>query len=100
MNGPPPSALFLAASPSPSGPYEPGANGDVILGIIAWCASACGIAGLIIVGMQMALQLHRGEPGEGGEHFRGVFFVGLACLVASTAGPIVAYLGDLSLLGP
>ncbi|MCX4904456.1 hypothetical protein [Streptomyces sp. NBC_00878] len=84
---------FLAA-------YSPPAEAGQILGILAWCASACGVGGLIIVGMQMALQLRRGDPGEGGEHFRGVFFVGLACLVATTAGPVVAALGELQLLGP
>ena len=45
----------------------------------------------------MAIQLRRGEPGEGGAYFRGFFFVTLACLIATTAGPIVAFLGDLSL---
>lgn len=78
----------------------PGGEADAILGILAWCVSACGVGGLIIVGMQMALQLRRGDPGEGGEHFRGVFFVALACVLATTAGPIVASLNDLILLGP
>ncbi|MFD3732565.1 hypothetical protein [Streptomyces sp. NPDC058632] len=78
--------------------YTPTADAGVILGILAWCASAAGVGGLIIVGMQMAIQLRRGEPGEGGEHFRGVFYVTLGCLVASTAGPLVAFLGNLSLL--
>ncbi len=50
--------------------------------------------------MQMALQLRRGDPGEGGEHFRGVFFVVLACVIATTAGPLVTFLGDLTLQGP
>ncbi|MFJ9538296.1 hypothetical protein ACIRPX_13640 [Streptomyces sp. NPDC101225] len=76
------------------------AGADQILGIISWCVSACGVAGLIVVGMQMSLQLRRGEPGEGGEHFRGVFFVTLGLVVASAAGPIVTFLGDLTLLGP
>ncbi|MFJ6464633.1 hypothetical protein ACIQM0_26995 [Streptomyces sp. NPDC091387] len=84
---------FLAA-------YTPPTDADTILGILAWCASAAGVGGLIIVGIQMALQLRRGDPGEGGEHFRGVFYVTLSCLVATTAGPLVAALGALSLLGP
>ncbi|MFJ6895170.1 hypothetical protein [Streptomyces hokutonensis] len=99
MNRPLPSAWFLA-DPSPPAAYSPPGDADSILGILLWCVSACGVAGLIIVGMQMALQLRRGEPGEGGEHFRGVFFVFLACLVAATAAPMVTFLGDLSLLGP
>ncbi|MGW3661745.1 hypothetical protein [Streptomyces sp. NPDC005141] len=88
-------ARFLAADA-----YSPPVGADTILGILAWCASAAGVAGLIVVGIQMALQLRRGDPGEGGEHFRGVFFVTLGCLVATTAGPLVAALGALSLLGP
>ncbi|WP_235460296.1 hypothetical protein [Streptomyces olivochromogenes] len=82
------------------GAYNPPAGAGTILGILAWCATAAGVAGLLVVGISMAVQLNRGEPGEGGTHFRGIFFVTLGCLVASTAGPLVAFLGDLSLLGP
>ncbi|MEF9915584.1 hypothetical protein RJT17_36565 [Streptomyces sp. P5-A9] len=77
--------------------YSPGEAGYKILNLLAWCASAGGVFGLMLVGIRMAVQLRRGEPGEGGDHFRGVFFVALACLVASTAGPLVEFLGDLSL---
>ncbi|KPI13176.1 hypothetical protein OK074_8823 [Actinobacteria bacterium OK074] len=77
--------------------FDPGADGDQILGILAWGASACGVTGLIIIGIQMALQLRRGDPGEGGEHFRGVFFVALGCVIATTAGPLIAALGSLSI---
>ncbi|MFB7494617.1 hypothetical protein ACFC09_07900 [Streptomyces sp. NPDC056161] len=79
--------------------FDPNAGGETtsILGVLAWCASAAGVGGLIIVGMQMALQIRRGEPGEGGMHFRGVLFVTLACILASCAGPLVAFLGDLGL---
>jgi hypothetical protein len=77
--------------------FDPGPDAGTILGVIAWCASAAGVGGLIIVGIQMAIQMRRGDPGEGGEHFRGVLFVALSCLIASTAGPLVAFLGDLSL---
>ncbi|WP_405991019.1 hypothetical protein [Streptomyces sp. NBC_00986] len=80
--------------------FDPGGDGRLIINTLSWCASACGVAGLIIVGMQMALQLRRGDPGEGGEHFRGVFFVVLACVVATTAGPLVTFIGDLTLQGP
>ncbi|MET7457504.1 hypothetical protein ABZT03_37760 [Streptomyces sp. NPDC005574] len=80
--------------------WDPGNDGHLIINTLSWCASACGVAGLIIVGMQMALQLRRGDPGEGGEHFRGVFFVVLACVIATTARPLVEFLGDLTLQGP
>lgn len=96
----------LAASPSQDpflpdldvAPYSPdSAGGYTILNILAWCVSASGVFGLLVVGIRMSLQLRRGEPGEGGDHFRGVFFVALACLIATTAGPLVEFLGDLSL---
>ncbi|MFI2350836.1 hypothetical protein ACH492_28170 [Streptomyces sp. NPDC019443] len=86
-----PTAGTLAAT------FTPGPEADELLGILAWCSSAAGVAGVITVGMMMALQLRRGDPGEGGEHFRGLFFVMLACVLASTAGPIVNFLGPLSL---
>ncbi|MGI5401194.1 hypothetical protein ACQEVG_17385 [Streptomyces sp. CA-135486] len=84
-------AVTLAAT------FAPGAEADQLLGILAWCASAAGVGGVITVGMLMALQLRRGDPGEGGEHFRGFFFVLLACVLATTAGPIVNFLGPLGL---
>ncbi|MEV5952615.1 hypothetical protein AB0M11_02345 [Streptomyces sp. NPDC051987] len=85
------------ALPTALAAFNPGDDGDQILAILAWGASACGVAGLITVGIQMALQLRRGDPGEGGEHFRGVFFVLLGCVIAASAGPLVAALGDLSI---
>jgi len=89
-----PDARFLADT------YTPGAGAHTIINLLAWCATAAGVFGLITVGTLMALQLRRGEPGEGGEHFRGVFFVTLGCLVAASAQPLVLFLGDLRLLGP
>ncbi|MEV6008691.1 hypothetical protein AB0M29_17970 [Streptomyces sp. NPDC051976] len=80
--------------------YTPPAGAHTIIDALAWCATAAGVFGLMAVGIAMAIQLNRGEPGEGGAHFRGVFIVALACLIASTAGPLVSFLGDLSLLGP
>ncbi|MET8454313.1 hypothetical protein [Streptomyces sp. NPDC005209] len=90
----------LLSAPQYVAAWGPGADGEFIINTLSWSASACGVAGLIIVGMQMALQLRRGDPGEGGEHFRGVFFVVLACVLATTAGPLVKFLGDLTLQGP
>ncbi|MEU9338175.1 hypothetical protein AB0D49_34340 [Streptomyces sp. NPDC048290] len=93
------SATTLAAVFNPESARLGDAKGTGLLGILAYSASIAGIIGLLTVGLTMALQLRRGEPGEGGEHFRGLFLVGLASLVATTAGPLVAFLGDLSLLG-
>lgn len=68
-----------------------------LLGYLAWGATAAGVAGILIVGMQLALQLRRSEPGEGATYFRGLVYVLLACVLASTAGPIVEFLGPLGL---
>ncbi|GGL84392.1 hypothetical protein GCM10010095_81460 [Streptomyces anthocyanicus] len=97
-------SLAAASTPSPSAPTSPvapyspsAADGAPIFNTLAWSVTAAGVFGLLVVGIRMSLQLRRGEPGEGGDHFRGVFFVALACLIATTAGPLVEFLGDLSL---
>ncbi|WP_411093475.1 hypothetical protein [Streptomyces sp. 049-1] len=91
MKGPQPHGLSLAA-------YSPTGDADTILGVLAWCATAAGVTGLIFVGIRMALQLRAGLPGSEREHLRDVLFVVVACVLAATAGPLVAFLGDLSLL--
>ncbi|MFC8349729.1 hypothetical protein [Streptomyces sp. NPDC057280] len=87
----------MSGLPSMLAGFDPNPEGGQVLGLLAWCASAAGVGGLIVVGIRMSLQLRRGDPGEGGEHFRGVFYITLGCLLAATAGPLVAALGDLSL---
>ncbi|MFF2216788.1 hypothetical protein [Streptomyces antibioticus] len=77
--------------------FDPGADADFLLGLLAWCGTAAGVAGVIIVGTLMALQLRHGVPGEQAEHLRGLFFVLLASVIVSTAGPVVAFLGPLTL---
>ncbi|MER7548923.1 MULTISPECIES: hypothetical protein [Streptomyces] len=91
MTSLPPAAVLLAAT------FSPGPEAGQLLGLLAWCASAAGVGGVITVGTLMALQLRSGEHGEGGQHFRGLFFVMLASVLASTAGPLVAALGSLAL---
>ncbi|MEH1028381.1 hypothetical protein ACWD6L_14930 [Micromonospora profundi] len=89
-----------AADPSPFVPppgYTPVTEANDLLGLLAWCVTAAAIAGLIIVGIQMALQLNRGTPGEGAEHFRGLAVVALACVLGASAGPLVSFFGDLGL---
>ncbi|MDX3850994.1 hypothetical protein [Streptomyces sp. AK02-01A] len=80
-----------------AGTFDPGADANTLLEILGWCASAAGVAGLIIVGTQMALQLRRGEMGEGAGHMRSLFIVLGACVIAGTAGPIVSFLGPLTI---
>ncbi|MFJ4685189.1 hypothetical protein ACIQNG_05095 [Streptomyces sp. NPDC091377] len=90
-----PSVGLLLAAKEPT--FTPGPAALDILELMAWCVSAAGVFGLLVVGINMALQLRRGDPGEGGDHFRGIFFVALASVVATTAGPLVRLLGDITL---
>lgn len=84
-------ALLLAE------PFDPGADAAYLLSVLAWCSSAAGVAGVIMVGTQLALQLRRGEPGEGSTYFRGLVIIMFASLIATSAGPLVRYLGPLTL---
>lgn len=78
-----------------AGTFNPGADADKILGILAWCGSAAGVAGVIITGIHMALQLRHGEMGEGSRPLRSLFIVMGACVIIATAGPIISFLGPL-----
>jgi hypothetical protein len=82
-------------------PFDPGSvpnnPAGQLLGTLAWCATAAGVAGVTIVGIQLALQLRRGEMGEGATYFRGLVIVMAACVLASTAGPIVSFFGPFDL---
>lgn len=76
-----------------AGTFNPGADAERVLGILAWCGSAAGVAGVIITGIQMALQLRHGELGEDSRPLRSLFIVLGACIIIATAGPIVNFLG-------
>ncbi|MEV0185805.1 hypothetical protein AB0I54_42050 [Streptomyces sp. NPDC050625] len=80
-----------------AGTFNPGADADFLLGTLAWCASAAGVGGVIVTGTLMGLQLHRGEPGEGASHMRRLIIVLSACVLAATAGPIIQFLGPLTI---
>jgi hypothetical protein len=83
-------------APPSMAPYslsrDDGGNVTDLLGLMAWCMSAACVAGVIIVGTNMALQLRRGEMGEFGEHLRGMVLVVVACLLGATAGPLVTFM--------
>lgn len=92
--------LARAPVPSPFVPppaYTPVGEAGELLGLLAWCVTAAGVAGLLIVGIQMAVQLNRGTPGEGAEYFRGLVMVAFACVLGASAGPLVMFFGDLGL---
>nr|CTQ90337.1 hypothetical protein [Kibdelosporangium sp. MJ126-NF4] len=77
--------------------FDESGPGMYLLNVLAWCASAIGVGGVIIVGIQLALQMQRGVPGEGAGYARGLVIVLLSCVLASTAGPIVEFLGPFNL---
>lgn len=77
------SGVLLAQPPSTvTGPL------NEVLAVIAWLATAAGVAGLLFVGIRMAISLRQGE---GQEHLVQFAMVMGACIIASTAGPIVAF---------
>ncbi|MFF0728740.1 hypothetical protein [Streptomyces sp. NPDC004134] len=79
----------------PDDTFDPsGGEADALLGYLAWSVTATAIGGLLLIGIQMALQLRRGEPGEGSVFFRGGAVVAGACLLGVTAGPLVDFVVD------
>ncbi|MEU8419595.1 hypothetical protein AB0C15_01800 [Micromonospora sp. NPDC048835] len=79
--------------------YDPLGSGGLepLLNLLAWAVTATSVAGLMIVGILMMLQLNRGTPGEESAHFRSFTIVMFACLLGSGAGPLVTWFGDLGL---
>ncbi|MGP3973560.1 hypothetical protein ACTWQF_05865 [Streptomyces sp. 8N114] len=87
------SRIFQLLADEELPPYKPVGAADNLLNWLAWGASAAGVLGLIIIGTQLSIQLRRGEMGEGSTYFRGFFFIVLAAIVSTTAGPIVQWFG-------
>ncbi|MCW8103312.1 hypothetical protein [Streptomyces tauricus] len=85
---------FIAAPPAT---FDPGVEANGLLAILAWGASAAGVAGIIITGILLSLQLHHGEFGANARIGRGLFFVFLGSTTATTAGPIISFFGPLVL---
>ncbi|MFC0097785.1 hypothetical protein ACFFKH_09610 [Micromonospora marina] len=72
---------------------DPNAPVVQLLTLMAWCVSAAAVAGLLLSGMTLASQLRRGALEERTEYTKQIAFVMAACLLATTAGPIVQALG-------
>lgn len=87
-------------SPPSIAPYDPesakSSNGKSaqmnLLNVVAWCVTAAGVTGLIVVGMQMALQIRRGVPGALAEIRQEIIIVAASCILAMTVGPVVSYI--------
>ncbi|WBB57317.1 hypothetical protein [Verrucosispora sp. WMMD573] len=63
-----------------------------LLGFMAWLVSAAAVAGLLITAATLASQVRRGALEERTDYVKHLAFVLVACLVATTAGPIMAWL--------
>jgi len=92
----------IAATPAQTmniaGVYNPGTGNaptqlvnqaHQLLDIIAWTATSCCVAGILIVVAMMAISHHRGT---GSDHFAGLGKVLTACILIGAAGPIVQFL--------
>ncbi|NLU77211.1 hypothetical protein HCA58_02145 [Micromonospora sp. HNM0581] len=86
----------LQFSPPVVEPYTINTNGDQavmkLLDLMAWLVTAAAVAGLLISGATLASQLRRGALEERTEYMKHLAFVLAACLLASTAGPLIAWL--------
>ncbi|MBQ1049928.1 hypothetical protein KBX50_15825 [Micromonospora sp. C51] len=63
-----------------------------LLDFLAWLVSAAAVAGVLITGTTLASQLRRGALEERTEYMKHVAFVLAACLIATSAGPLIAWL--------
>ena len=74
-------------------PYADTSGGLLtLLNMLAWCVSACAVVGFLVVGINMAIQLRRGDPGEMSEHWRSFSTVIGSCVLGLSAGPLVQFL--------
>lgn len=71
--------------------FDPSGEGLELLELLGWCVTAAAVAGVMIIGMQMALQLRYGEMGAGATHFRGLVIIMGSCILGISAGPLVQF---------
>ncbi|EST26561.1 hypothetical protein [Streptomyces niveus] len=96
--------MNLASPPArdfgPQGNFDPNPQGGQLLEYLAWSVTAAAVAGVMFVGVQMAMQLRYGEMGAGSVHFRGLVLVMIACILCISAGPLVEFVVQPYLLSP
>lgn len=96
--------MNLASPPpttfEPQGEFDPNPQASVLLGYLGWSVTAAAVAGVMFIGVQMAMQLRYGEMGAGSAHFRGLVLVMIACILCLSAGPLVEYVVQPYLLPP
>lgn len=95
--------MNLASPPpndfGPKGSFDPNPQAGQLLEYLAWSVSAAAVAGVMFIGVQMAMQLRHGEMGAGTTHFRGLVFVMVACILCMSAGPLVEFVVQPYLVG-
>ncbi|MFV2099671.1 hypothetical protein [Micromonospora sp. LOL_024] len=83
-------------SPPAIEPYTINTNGDraipKLINFMAWLVTAAAVTGLLISGATLASQLRRGALEERTEYMKHIAFVVAACLLATAAGPLIAWL--------
>lgn len=86
----PPKPEPSGSSPLPEIEINPSVhtNLDYVLGIMAWLVTAAGVAGLLFIGIRMAIAVRNGD---GDEHVREFLMVMCACVLGATAGPFVQF---------
>lgn len=62
---------------------------DEVLGYMAWLVSAAAVAGLLFIGIRMAVAVRNGGRDE---YLREFLLVMCACVLGATAGPVVSFL--------
>ncbi|MEV6133673.1 hypothetical protein AB0M05_43885 [Streptomyces violaceusniger] len=81
--------LISVAAPKDTKDFNPSEHGaDFLLAYLAWAVTATAVAGLIVIGIQMAMRLRRGE---GAEYYREGIIVAVACVLGVAAGPLVEF---------
>ncbi|GAB7046244.1 hypothetical protein JCM9534A_13700 [Catenuloplanes indicus JCM 9534] len=81
-------------------PFDPSAVRDAddrrvdvsLLNLLAWSVSASGVVGILIVGLNMTLQMRRGDMGFGPDQWRQLTIVGISCIIAVAVAPILTFL--------
>ncbi|GAB7039379.1 MULTISPECIES: hypothetical protein [Catenuloplanes] len=63
-----------------------------LLNLLAWSVSASGVVGILIVGLNMTLQMRRGDMGFGPDQWRQLTIVGISCIIAVAVAPILTFL--------
>ncbi|BBC31828.1 hypothetical protein SGFS_031220 [Streptomyces graminofaciens] len=74
----------LAVDPTVTAPL------DDVMSLLAWLVTAAGVGGLLWLGASMAVSVRSGQ--RVGDFMESFLMVMVACVLAVTAGPLVAFI--------